>query len=424
MNYIKDVYSYFNDTNSSDKIFKTLKSKVLDDFETYKMYKETFNEKKYKLGKALKTNSPYYELYLEGMDSINEYIKTSSNTDIKNVLDSIVKKMAKDRDNDYAKYYLFRLLIEEEMLPFCIPSNNNMIIESRKLLNYFASINHKKIIAGQHTQTVDQEELGHIKNITGFYPKLVGYELLACSKNINAEKDKECMEEVEANKGTLQVALYDERSILTFTWHMFSPLYGSGKSFYSENTEFDCRKIFEDGSAENKAFYKEMDHMSRVLRHFLDYKKPVLFRPFHEADGTWFWWGKYGVKYAKKLFILMHKYFTQEKGLDNLIWVWNSIGDYPGDEYVDIVSVDVYENVKGNRTFADICKEIREKVSDKKMIALAECDKIPSIDELEKENYPFIYFMTWSKEFCLTEKYNTNKYLKEIYHNKNVIKEK
>ena len=39
MDYIKDIYSYFNDTNSSDKIFKTLKSKILDDFETYKMYK-------------------------------------------------------------------------------------------------------------------------------------------------------------------------------------------------------------------------------------------------------------------------------------------------------------------------------------------------------------------------------------------------
>ena len=127
MDYIKDVYSYFNDTNSSDKIFKTLKSKILDDFETFKMYKETFNEKKYKLGKALKSDSPYYDLYLEGMNSINEYIKTSSNTDIKNVVDSIVKTMVKDKDSDYAKYYLFRLLIEEEMLPFCIPDRKSVV---------------------------------------------------------------------------------------------------------------------------------------------------------------------------------------------------------------------------------------------------------------------------------------------------------
>ena len=46
------------------------------------------------------------------------------------------------------------------------------------------------------------------------------------------------------------------------------------------------------------------------------------------------------------------------------------------------------------------------------------------LDELKKEHFPFIYYMTWSKEFCLTEKYNSNKKLKEFYSDKSVIKEK
>jgi mannan endo-1,4-beta-mannosidase len=300
-----------------------------------------------------------------------------------------------------------------------------MIIESRKLLNYFASINHKKIITGQHTQTIPQEELSHIKKITGFYPKLIGYELLACSLNINPNSDKECLEEVEDNKGTMQVAMYDKsNSIKTFTWHMFSPLYGCGKSFYSDKTTFDIRKIFDEDeeSEEYKAFIAELEHISKVLKHFSDYKIPILFRPFHEADGTWFWWGKYGVEYASKIYQLTYDYLVEEKNLNNLIWVWNSIGAYPGDEYVDIISVDVYENNKDGRTYEEIYNTLREKVSDEKLCAIAECDVIPDIEELKELHFPFIYYMTWSKEFCLTEKYNSNEKLKNFYKDKDVIK--
>jgi mannan endo-1,4-beta-mannosidase len=422
---IKTIYNYFNESTNNDKHFLELKPKVLDDHFNYVMYKESYDDKTYKLSKIYKTNTKYFKMYLEARKEMDNYIKNANDPDINITLNCYIDALEEDYQHDYAKYYLFRLLIERELAPYYTPCNSNLIIEGRKLLNYFASINHKAIISGQHTQTIPQEELSHIKKITGFYPKLVGYELLACSKNINPNSDKECLEEVEDNKGTLQVALYDKKSILTFTWHMFSPLYGCGKSFYSEHTEFDIRKIFDsEESDEFIAYVEELNHMAGLLKHFLDAKKPILFRPFHEADGTWFWWGKYGVEYAKRLYQFTYDYLTVEKGLNNLIWVWNSIGDYPGDEYVDIISVDVYENIKGDKSYADIYKKLVEKVSDKKLVALAECDKIPSIAELEEANFPFIYYMTWSKEFCLTEKYNTNEFLKEFYHDKHVIKEK
>ena len=422
---INDIYNYFLENDFSDKTLKKIKEAVIDDHFNYEMYKESYDAKHYSLGKVVKTNTEYYKLYACARKFIDEYIKKANNPCLIGDLIMVNEELNNNYDDDYAKYYIFRLAVEGLYDDYYMPANEDMIIESRKLLNYFKSINHKKIITGQHTQTIPQEELTHIKKITGFYPKLVGYELLACSLNINPESDRECLEEVEDNKGTLQTALYDNKSILTFTWHMFSPLYGCGKSFYAKNTEFDIRKVVSgDETEEYNAFIKELDHIANLLKHFAEAKKPILFRPFHEADGDWFWWGKYGVEYASEIYKFAYDYLTDEKGLNNLIWVWNSVGAYPGDEYVDIISIDCYGEPKDSKTcYMDKYEELRKKVSDTKLVALAECDVIPDIEELRENKFPFIYYMTWSKEFCLTEKYNSNEKLKEFYKDKDTIKQ-
>ena len=423
--YIEEIYNYFLDKTYTDKTLNKIKEAIIDDHFNYEMYKSSYDSKNYSLGKVIKTNSEYYKIYSMARKLIDEYIKKADNPCLNMDLTLTTEELYNNYEDDYAKYYIFRLCIEDIYDEYYLPCNDSMIIESRKLLNYFKSINHKKIITGQHTQTVAQEELSHIKQITGFYPKLVGYELLACSLNINPESDKECLEEVEDNKGTLQTALYDNKNILTFTWHMFSPLYGCGKTFYQKNTTFDIRKILDgEETEEYTAFVNELDHMAGLLKHFLEAKKPVLFRPFHEADGDWFWWGSKGVEYACELYKFTYNYFVCEKGLNNLIWVWNSIGAYPGDEYVDIISIDCYGEPKDSKTcYIDKYDELVEKVSSDKLVALAECDVIPDIDELKDNLFPFIYYMTWSKEFCLTEKYNSNEKLKEFYKNKDTIKQ-
>ncbi|MBP5446391.1 MAG: hypothetical protein J6Y28_09495 [Acholeplasmatales bacterium] len=421
---IEEIFSFFLENEFKDKELIKIQKAVDDEKLTYESYKTCFDKKAFKLNKAVKSKSEFYQIYLDSRNLIDDYIKNADNNSLLIDLNLNNDELLKNYDDLYAKYYLFRLLIERLYDDYYLPCNTYATIEVRKLLNYFQSINHRKIISGQHTQTIPQEELNHIKRITGYYPKLVGYELLALSLNINPNSDKVCLEEVEDNKGTMQVALYDTKdTIVTFTWHMFSPLYGCGKSFYAENTEFDIRKIFDEDSKEYDAFMNELDHMSKVLKHFSDAKKPILFRPFHEADGTWFWWGKYGVEYASKLYILTYNYLVKEKGLNNLIWVWNSIGAYPGDDYVDIISVDCYGAEKdANTCYMDKYNELITKVSNKKLVALAECDVIPDFNEMLSNNFPFIYYMTWSKEFCLTEKYNSNDKLKEFYSENEVIK--
>lgn len=140
-----------------------------------------------------------------------------------------------------------------------------------------------------------QEELHLIEKVTGKQPALLGFELLSYSPNINySDTDDECMTEVTENYGTLKRAWEwaEKKGLITMCWHWFSPLYGRSKSFFSENTDFDASKAVIDGTPENKALLSDMDTMAGILRPFCEKGVPILWRPFHEGDGDWFWWGK------------------------------------------------------------------------------------------------------------------------------------
>lgn len=205
--------------------------------------------------------------------------------------------------------------------------------------------------------------------------------------------------------------------ILTFTFHWFSPLGGRDKSFYTEHTDFDAREVLKEGTPERAAFYHDMDVIAEILRHFQEERIPILWRPFHESYGTWFWWGAQGPEVARNLYHLMFDYYTGEKDLHNLLWVWNSDipKAYPGDEYVDVVSMDVYLPEYQATDYADAYEKLVAATSRGKVAALAEVGYLPDVDFLQKSRIPWAYYMTWSKEFCIGEKYNSVENLKKMY---------
>ena len=95
----------------------------------------------------------------------------------------------------------------------------------RRVMGYLSEISYTKTIAGQHTQTMKQEELLKIREITGREPALLGFELLSYSPNINYfDTDDECMTEVLENYGTLKKAWEwaEKKGLITFTWQWFS----------------------------------------------------------------------------------------------------------------------------------------------------------------------------------------------------------
>ncbi len=302
-----------------------------------------------------------------------------------------------------------------------VPTNINAQDCVKNVMKYLSDITYEKIITGQHTQNMAQEELHHIEAVTGKQPALLGFELLSYSPNINySDADNECMEEVAENYGTLKRAWEwaEKKGLITFTWHWFSPLGGRSKSFFTDNTDFDAAKAVIDGTPENIALISDMDVMAGVLRPFCDKRIPILWRPFHEGDGNWFWWGAKGAEPLKKLWRIMYDRYTNVHKLNNLIWVWNSPVPecYPGDDVVDIISRDMYPPAHEHTSRSEMYHNLMQITSAPKITLIGETGTLPSAKAIAEERVGWASYMTWSHEFCTSEDYNTNAALKEMYN--------
>ncbi len=300
------------------------------------------------------------------------------------------------------------------------PVNKNASMEVRKLLQFFKEIQGKRLLTGQHTQTREQEELEKIYELTGKYPAICGFELLSYSPHINYEgATPECLTEIERNRGTLEQAHQwaDKNGIVTFTWHWYSPIGGVDKSFYTKNTDFDANKAVIVGTPEYEALISDMDVMADLLKPFAEKRVPILWRPFHEADGNWFWWGAKGPDAVKKLWRIMYQRYTEVHQLNNLIWVWNAPVKeyYPGDDVVDIISRDLYPQPHNHTALTKEYEELCLITDSKRMAALGEIGVIPDIDEVARLNTPWLWYMTWSNGFVLTEQYNSYEEVKKMY---------
>lgn len=309
------------------------------------------------------------------------------------------------------------------------PVNPSASPEAIKLLNYLYDVAGKGIITGQHTQTIPMEEIDYINKVTGKKPGLRGFELLSYSPNIDYENSGEaCLTEVYENRNTLEVAMKwakETGGIVTFSFHWFSPIGGSDKAFYAEHTDFDASRVLTPGTPEREAFYSDMKVIASELKKFENEGIPILWRPFHESDGTWFWWGAKGPEVARELYKLMYDYYTNELKINNLIWVWNCRlkEGYPGDEYVDVISVDIYREKYEPTDYAEEYYKLIEETTKNKVAALAEIGYLPDAEILSKSKIPWAYFMLWSKEFCMGETYNKNDAMKALYNHPYVINE-
>ena len=304
--------------------------------------------------------------------------------------------------------------------------NKNATKNAQKLLNYLKSIEGKGIISGQHTQTVPMEEISYIKDLTGKEPLLRGFELLSYSPNINYDDaDEACLTEIYENRNTIEEAYKwgQQGGIVTFSFHWYSPVGGRDKSFYAKNTDFDPSMVLVEGTKEREAFFSDMKAIADLLKPFNEADIPVLWRPFHESDGEWFWWGRKGPEVARDLYRLMFDFYVNECHLNNLLWVWNCRlkEGYPGDEYVDIISVDVYLEKFELTDYKKEYEYLVENTTKNKVAALAEVGYIPDAEMLSKSRVPFTYYMTWSKEFCIGEQYNSKEHTKEVYNHPYVI---
>ena len=112
--------------------------------------------------------------------------------------------------------------------------------------------------------------------------------------------------------------------------------------------DVDLNTLLDPGTETHARWMHELDQVAAGLQELQTNGVVVMWRPFHEMNGNWFWWDGKDPETFKKLWRQMFDYFTKTKGLDNLLWVYapnhgtKTAVYYPGDRYVDLVGLDAY----------------------------------------------------------------------------------
>jgi len=313
----------------------------------------------------------------------------------------------------------------------------------KRLLNYLSDVYGKYIISGQMdaSWTINEsiDMISRVYDDTGKYPAIKGFDFLMLSSSFapflnGKEQVNEAIEWWEG-KNNGNVLLPNKPSIhgiVTFCWHWRT---GAKRDFYSDKTEYRIPWKNDQLDTEDDTFAiitRDLDMVALRLQTLQEKDIPVLWRPLHEASGRWFWWGASGPKPYIALWEYMWDYLTYEKGLDNLIWVWNGDSEdwFPDPKTVDIVGRDIY--AQGFSSLKDQFERTKNMGDKEYIIALTENGRIPDPDECVKDKAMWSWFMTWNdarkvigethKDNLWTgEFYNSNAYKKKVYNHRSVI---
>ena len=194
-----------------------------------------------------------------------------------------------------------------------------------------------------------EEGRSDIKDVTGDYPALYGWDLGGIehqkSNNIDGVPFKKMKNWIKE--------IYDRGGVSTISWHMDNPL--TMKNSW-DTTPGSLRSILPNGE-KHQLYLSWLDQAAQFLGNLKgsDGKKiPILYRPFHELTGNWFWWCKNNAtpEEFKEIWRFTIHYLRETKKLNNLIIVYNTadfkskeefLEYYPGDDVVDVLSFDKYQ---------------------------------------------------------------------------------
>ncbi|KAH8643320.1 hypothetical protein IG631_00783 [Alternaria alternata] len=300
-----------------------------------------------------------------------------------------------------------------------VPVNVNANADAKALMSYLGGIYGKNILSGQY----DQASLEWVTANVGKTPAILGVDMMDYTEGRIAKG-------ASSNDTTNALAFAEKGGMVTVVWHWNAPagLYDTEaqpwyRGFYTEATDFNIADALVDTTNANyTALIKDIDTIAVQLKKLQDAGVPVLWRPLHEAEGKWFWWGAQGPEACKKLYHILYERLTVHHSLNNLVWVWNSVDPawYPGSDVVDIVSADTY--AKGDHgpisaTYNDLIKL----TDDTKMIAAAEIGSLMEPEQLKAYQADWVFFAVWSGEYVTGGEWNSLDMMKRIYSDEYVL---
>ncbi|MCI4666673.1 MAG: glycoside hydrolase family 26 protein [Bacteroidia bacterium] len=293
--------------------------------------------------------------------------------------------------------------------------------EAKALYAYLLSISGKKTLAGQHCPPLLADtRLSVVHRKTKQYPALFGqdfgFSYPGYWDGINYRQ------QIVDNA----IRRHEQGFIISLMWHAVPPTMDEPVSFeegiQGSLSPSQWEELLTEGSPLNERWKSQVDVIAWFLKQLKYAKVPVIWRPYHEMNGGWFWWGKKKGEY-QELYRMLFDRLVKFHKLNNLIWVYNTneikLGVdghevyYPGDEYVDIIATDVYRTGYNEANYKQLT-QLAQKSN--KPIALGEVGIPPSV-EILKNQPKWLWFMKWDDPGS-----DDPKRFGKLYESENVLK--
>jgi mannan endo-1,4-beta-mannosidase len=271
--------------------------------------------------------------------------------------------------------------------------------EAVKLMEYLYSISGKHTLSGQHcAPLVGSTRLPGTHKAIGYYPAVFGQDF--------GFSPPGTWDGINFRQNIVDEAIrrHQEGFIITLMWHAVRPIEEEPvefrESIQGELTDEEWQNMVTPGTEINERWKSQVDIIAFFLKQLKNAGVPVLWRPYHEMNGEWFWWGqKKGEDGYKRLYRMLFDRLVNFHGLNNLIWVYNAnevragVHDYdtyyPGDNVVDILATDVYKKEYSKDDYDALLA-----LAGDKPIALGEVGILPKVENL-KEQPRWLWFMNW-----------------------------
>ncbi|GAA2374316.1 hypothetical protein Cme02nite_03400 [Catellatospora methionotrophica] len=290
-----------------------------------------------------------------------------------------------------------------------------------QLISFLNGIAGQSMLSGQHNREPNSDPTKYTRvaqSITGQTPGLWGGDFLFEAADVNARQTM-------VNEAIRQ---WQGGSVVALTWHMCPPTIGSTCSWNEAGilgslSDSQWTQLVTNGSSLNNAWKNRLAEAVPYLRQLQNAGVPVLWRPIHEMNEGWSWWGgRPGANGSRRLYQITYDYYTSQ-GLNNLVWVWNvkdvnmgSIGDYwPGASYVDVASLDIWVKMEPSQSDYQAMLNI----AGGKPIALAEVGRVPSPAVMNAQPR-WAWWMVWA-EWLTDPGYNNNAAVQQSYFHSRVL---
>lgn len=307
--------------------------------------------------------------------------------------------------------------------------DKNATKETKMLYHNLKAISKKHILFGhQHALEYghgwsNKENRSDVKSVTGSHPAVIGIDFSGFSG-----QSKEAIENTKAVLKKNVIDTYERGGITTVSWHFINPVSNSG-FYWKDSTSVAAMSNIKPGGSHHEQYkdiLKTIADFARSVKAKDGTLAPMIFRPFHEYDGDWFWWGKPHT--SKEDFIAVWQftvsYLRDTLGVHNFIYAispdnrFNSESDYleryPGDDYVDMFGMDDYGDFgrDGKYDTENAIKKIKiiseVAIKKKKLAALTETglESIPNpkwwtgtlLKILKFDNIQLAYVLVWRND--------------------------